>query len=81
MISKEQYEAAKRIVQEYEHSEMMESYLEMEDDEDDRDWEEEEQEREEEIRAERASLCKCGAWVFGKDGGAYHVADCYCGAD
>lgn len=39
------------------------------------------EERRENERAEIAYNCKCGAWVFGKDGRVYHVADCVCGAD
>lgn len=82
-ISKEQYEAAKKIVEEYERLEMMQGYLEAEEDDgyDDRDWEEEEAEREYEEKAERAATCKCGAWVFNKNGNPVHVADCFCGAE
>ena len=81
-VTYEQYQTAKAIVDAYEAHIRHEGYLEAEDDDfDDRDWEEEEQERREEENAERASLCKCGAWVFGKDGKSYHVADCCCGAE
>ena len=83
-ISKEQYEAAKKIVQEYEQSERFQDYMDAEEDEDDydeRDWEEEEQERQEEEDFERAASCTCGAWVIGNDGRGHHVADCYCGAE
>ena len=53
-----------------------------EDDYYDEEWEREEiMERREEELAERAATCSCGAWVFGKDGKVYHVADCCCGAE
>lgn len=81
-ITYEQYQEAKAIVDEYEEHLRHEAYLQIEDDDyDELDWEEEEQEREEEEMAERSSFCSCGAWVFGKDGKVYHVADCYCGAE
>lgn len=48
---------------------------------DEDDWYEEQMQRKAEQMAERASMCKCGAWQFGKDGNVYHVADCCCGAE
>jgi hypothetical protein len=39
-----------------------------------------EEQRFEEL-AERAALCKCGAWQFAKNGEVVHVADCCCGAE
>jgi uncharacterized Zn finger protein (UPF0148 family) len=48
---------------------------------DEDDWREEMEERRQEELAERAATCECGAWVFGKDGKVYHVADCCCGAE
>lgn len=54
------------------------------DDFDDSCWRDHEldlQEQQEEEDFERACNCKCGAWVVGKDGKGYHVADCYCGAE
>lgn len=79
-ISKEEYAKALKIVQAYEEQERYYEEL-FEDDDDERDWELEEEEAEEERRMEIASICTCGAWVIGKDGRAYHVADCYCGAE
>ena len=38
------------------------------------------EQRENEL-AERAAMCKCGAWQFAKDGTVIHVADCCCGAE
>lgn len=85
MITKEQYEAAKRIVDEHEQDEYEEAmrqaddYLEDDDYGIDRDLDE--QERQEDEDFERACSCTCGAWVVGKDGRGYHVADCFCGAE
>lgn len=81
MITKEQYEAAKRIVDQYEKEEYEELSREFEDDSDLYDHDLDEQERQEEEDYERACSCTCGAWVVGKDGRGYHVADCYCGAE
>lgn len=78
-ISKEEYTKALQIVQAYEEQERY--YEEDDDDFADRDYELEEEEAEEERRMEIASSCICGAWVVGKDGKSYHVADCYCGAE
>jgi hypothetical protein len=52
-----------------------------EDDFDEDDWREEMEERRQEELAERAALCKCGAWQFAKNGSVVHVADCCCGAE
>lgn len=80
MITKEQYEEAKRIVAQYEHEEGLE--LSMEDDDDfDGDEDDDFEERQDEEDYERALSCTCGAWIVGKDGKGYHVADCFCGAD
>jgi uncharacterized Zn finger protein (UPF0148 family) len=48
---------------------------------DEDDWREEMEERRQEELAERAALCKCGAWQFAKNGSVVHVADCCCGAE
>lgn len=81
MITREQYEAAKRIVDQYEKEEYEELSREFEDDSDLYDHDLDEQERQEEEYYERACSCTCGAWQVGKDGRGYHVADCYCGAE
>lgn len=84
MITKEQYEDYKKLVEEYEQAEYDEKSREadrefdLEDEDEDEDDLEEQREND---RAERASNCSCGAWGFGKDGRAYHVADCICGAE
>jgi hypothetical protein len=80
MITKEQYEAAKKIVDQYEYEEYLAGMLEAEE-EDDYDENDDWQERQDEEDYERACSCTCGAWVVGKDGRGYHVADCFCGAD
>lgn len=82
MITHEQYLEYKKLVEEYEQAEYEEKQREVDkefewEDEDDEDWEE----RREEERAETAMNCTCGAWVIGKDGRGYHVADCICGAE
>ena len=78
-ITFQQYQAAKKIVDDYEeylrHEEMLEN------DDDERDWDEEDEENEDQERFERACACTCGAWQIDKNGNAIHVADCYCGAD
>lgn len=51
------------------------------DDFDEDDWREEMEERRQEELAERAAMCKCGAWQFAKDGSVVHVSDCCCGAE
>ena len=33
------------------------------------------------IEIDFATDCKCGAWVFAKDGSILHIADCVCGAE
>lgn len=81
MITKEQYLAAKKIVDEYEHEECMQSMIDdLDDDEPDEDYDEM-KEREEEENLALAYSCTCGAWVVGKDGKGHHVADCCCGAE
>lgn len=37
--------------------------------------------RELEEKAILADNCKCGAWLFDKNGVVVHVADCCCGAE
>jgi hypothetical protein len=76
-ITQQQYEAALRIVREYE-SQINED---LEDDYDGFDDEDEEMERWDQEDYERALACTCGAWVVGNDGKGYHVADCFCGAE
>ena len=49
--------------------------------EDEEDYRERMEEQRLEELAERAALCKCGAWQFAKDGSVVHVADCCCGAE
>jgi len=83
MITKEQYEEYKKLVEEYEQAEYEEKSREAEaefawEDEDD---EEDLEERRENERAEIAANCTCGAWGFNKSGFVYHVADCICGAE
>lgn len=52
------------------------------DESDDEEWDaDDEEERWAEEEAEYAATCTCGAWVFGKDGKVYHIADCFCGAE
>jgi len=79
-ITFKQYEEAKKIVEQYEEYLRYEEELD-DDDYDERDWEEEKAERRFEEDAERAALCKCGAWQFNKTGIVIHVADCICGAE
>lgn len=82
MITKEQYEAAKKIVDEYEQAKYIQKMAEEDDDEDYFDEDEiSEQDRQEEEDFERACACTCGAWVVGSNGKGIHVADCYCGAE
>jgi len=66
MITKEQYEAAKRIVEEYERDEYEQGMIDAEDESDPFE--------------EEYTNCTCGAYVLGKNGGVLHVSDCYCGA-
>lgn len=79
MITKEEYLKAKAIVDEYEQEEYEQG---MRDAEEDDDFDEDDLEEQREMeRAETAMNCSCGAWVIGKDGRGYHVADCICGAE
>lgn len=78
MITREKYEEALKIVEQYEREEYEYETMMAEDDFD--DWDEEE-DRQAEEDYERACACTCGAWTIGKDGRGYHVADCFCGAD
>lgn len=80
MVTQEQYESAKKIIEQWEHEQELEGWDD-EDDFDERDWEEEEQERRIEEDSERAATCTCGAWVFNSKGMPVHIADCYCGAE
>jgi len=78
-ITFEQYQAAKKIVDDYE--EWLRYEEELANDDDENDWETDEEEDEEQERFERACSCTCGAWQLSKDGNPIHVADCYCGAE
>lgn len=76
MITKEQYEDYKRLVQEYEEAEYEENQRDADDELND-DWDDED---EGDIEDTIAANCRCGAWIFGKSG-VLHVADCICGAE
>lgn len=80
-ITFEQYQAAKKIVDDYEEYLRHEEELENDDHYDGGDWEEDQAEREEEEKYETALSCTCGAWVINERGNPIHVADCYCGAE
>ena len=81
MVTHEQYLAAKRIIEQYEHEQELQGWDDEDEDYDERDWVLEEEERQEEEDFERASSCTCGAWIINKNGKGVHVADCYCGAE
>lgn len=73
-ITKEQYEAAKKIVEGYERNSYEEEMLMVEDDlEEYSDDEDEHDPLEDEY-----INCKCGAYVLGKHGGILKLSDCYC---
>jgi hypothetical protein len=79
MITEEQFKEAQRIIDEYQHQEMVAN--EPDDDEDD-DYFERAQEQRDEDRAFLAATCKCGAWSFSADKTqVIHSADCCCGAE
>lgn len=78
-ITYEQYQLAKALVEQYEEWLRCE---EKEDDDYDNSMDEEDREEAEwEERCELAATCKCGAWIFNKNGDVVHVADCCCGAE
>lgn len=80
-ITYEQYQAAKALIEQYEE---YLRYGESGDDEDfmtDEDFYEEQIEQDYERDCERAATCKCGAWVFNKNGDPMHIADCCCRAE
>lgn len=77
MITKEQYEAAVIIINEYLRENEEDDF----DCQSEEDFEEDRAEREYEKQAEVAATCKCGAWQFNKKGDVIHVADCCCGAE
>ena len=81
MITKEQYEEYKKLCEDYEQAEYEDGMRNAEEDEDDEFYEEDLEEQRENERAEIASNCSCGAWVFSKSGAVCHVADCICGAE
>ncbi len=79
IITFQQYQAAKKIVDDYE--EYLRHEEELENDDDFWDGSQDEEEREEEEKYETALSCTCGAWVINQRGNPIHVADCYCGAE
>lgn len=79
MITKEQYEYYKKLVEEYEQAEYEEKSREAEEELND-DWDSGDEDDDFDPYDSR-HLCKCGAWITRNDGKLIHVADCVCGAE
>jgi len=75
MITEEQYQAALKIVEEYEHEQML---LNEPDDEDYSEPEECDGCGRMDCVCYFAQDCKCGAWIMSNQGRMIHVADCIC---
>jgi hypothetical protein len=87
MITKEQYEYYKKLVDEYEQAEFEEKSREAEEDlneewtEDDVDDDYDPLSDDDFDPHDSRHLCKCGAWYTNAQGKLTHVADCVCGAE
>lgn len=75
MITREQYEEYKKLVEEYEQAEFVDGLYEDEDNDFNDDHNEEDFDEYDSRHA-----CECGAWKYGPKG-FMHLADCICGAE
>lgn len=75
MITREQYEEYKKLVEEYEQCEFVDGLYR----EDDNDFNDDPDEDDFDEYDSRHG-CKCGAWEYGPKG-FLHLADCICGAE